>query len=305
MKLSQRVKDSLDECRMLVLGVQVLLGFAYRGFFEPRFDGLSPLVRACKLGSLALQLFVMAFLLVPVAWHRIASQGEDTPQLEGITRTAATTSLAPFAVALGIEIAVAGLMTHGPVLGAASGAVITAFALFAWYVLPRAQRRRDLTKESEMEPTKLSKKIDHALIECRVVLPGSQALLGFQLITTLMTSFTELPPASKIVHFASLASVAISVVLLMFPAAYHRIAENGDFTERLLSKASAAIIAALAFLAVGMSGDFYVVVQKVTGSAAIAGVAGGATLLVFAIAWFGSRIAARSSADGRALAPHR
>jgi hypothetical protein len=38
--LGRKVKNALDEARILVLGVQVLLGFQYRGFMEPGYERL-------------------------------------------------------------------------------------------------------------------------------------------------------------------------------------------------------------------------------------------------------------------------
>jgi hypothetical protein len=42
------------------------------------------------------------------------------------------------------------------------------------------------------------------LTEARVVLPGVQALLGFQLISVISQSFEKLPTSSKLVHAVSL-----------------------------------------------------------------------------------------------------
>ena len=66
-------------------------------------------------------------------------------------------------------------------------------------------------------------KIEQMLTEARVVLPGAQALFGFQLAIVLTQSFEQLPSASKITYVASLFLVALPIVLLMAPAAYHRI----------------------------------------------------------------------------------
>jgi hypothetical protein len=51
---------------------------------------------------------------------------------------------------------------------------------------------------TENQETPLSIKIDHMLTEARVVLPGAQALLGFQLIAVLTKPFEQLPPALKL-----------------------------------------------------------------------------------------------------------
>jgi hypothetical protein len=39
-KLSGKVKIALDETRMLILGVQILVGFQFRIVFEDAFDRL-------------------------------------------------------------------------------------------------------------------------------------------------------------------------------------------------------------------------------------------------------------------------
>ena len=39
-KLSDKVKTALDETRMLILGVQILVGFQFRTVFEDGFDQL-------------------------------------------------------------------------------------------------------------------------------------------------------------------------------------------------------------------------------------------------------------------------
>ncbi len=49
----------------------------------------------------------------------------------------------------------------------------------------------------------LSAKIEEMLTEARVVLPGAQALLGFQLAVALTHSFERLPFSSRLVHAAA------------------------------------------------------------------------------------------------------
>src|SRR5205823_10297737 len=63
--------------------------------------------------------------------------------------------------------------------------------------------------------------------EARMVLPGIQALFGFQLIAAFNTRFTELELADRAVHLSALILVALAIALIMTPAAYHRICEPG------------------------------------------------------------------------------
>jgi len=83
--LRTKVKNALDEARILVLGTQVLLGFQYRAFFEPAFDRLPRTNQDLKVVGLALLLGVMGLLLVPAARHRLVERGEDTPELHRFT----------------------------------------------------------------------------------------------------------------------------------------------------------------------------------------------------------------------------
>ena len=89
--------------------------------------------------------------------------------------------------------------------------------------------------------TPLKDKINDVLTEARVILPGSQAVLGFQFIVMLGPGFDKLPRASQWVHLASLSLMALSTILLMTPAAYHRIVEGGESTQRFLRFASRAL----------------------------------------------------------------
>jgi len=101
------------------------------------------------------------------------------------------------------------------------------------------------------------------------VLPGVQALLGFQLASVISQSFERLPASSKTVHAASLGCIAVAVILLIAPAAYHRIVFSGQDTEEVHRFGSWLVTCATAPLALGLSGDIYVVLTEITASAMI------------------------------------
>ena len=50
----------------------------------------------------------------------------------------------------------------------------------------------------EEEQTPLKTKIEQMLTEARVVIPGAQALLGFQLIAVLTKAFADLPEGCEL-----------------------------------------------------------------------------------------------------------
>ena len=118
----------------------------------------------------------------------------------------------------------------------------------------------------ESSDTPLHAKIEQMLTEARVVLPGAQALFGFQLAIVLTQSFEQLPQTSRMVHATAIFLVALTVVLLMAPAAYHRIVYAGEDTQDMYRVGSAMVTVATLPLALGLAADIYVVIAKIAGS---------------------------------------
>jgi hypothetical protein len=293
-RLKDKVQNALDEARLLILGTQVLLGLEFRSVFESGFEHLPMHSRYLKLVSLTVLLVAVALLVWPGSYHRIISEGNDSEELHQFTSRVMLFALMPFAVALGLDLFVAGEKLGGSFVGTAIGVVVTGLAIGFWYLLESIERKRHIekkrmtTKKPESQRrTRMKDKIRHVLTEARVVLPGAQALLGFQLVTFLMEGFDKLPSVSKYIHLISLCLTAVSIILLMTPAAYHRIVEQGEETEHFHRFASKTLIAAMVPLALALCGDFFVVVRAVTESAEAALVCGVVMLLLFFGLWFG------------------
>src|SRR5690348_9471881 len=94
----------------------------------------------------------------------------------------------------------------------------------------------------EFERLQLKDETRTAVEEARMVLPGIQALFGFQLIAVFNQRFSELSSQAQLLHLTSIGFVTLSIALVMAPAAYDRIAERGwasrhfiTLTSRLLS----------------------------------------------------------------------
>jgi Family of unknown function (DUF6328) len=73
----------------------------------------------------------------------------------------------------------------------------------------------------------LEEEATHATDEARMVLPGVQAILGFQLIAVFNQRFQELSEGRQILHISAFVLLAAAMGLIMTPAAYHRQAERG------------------------------------------------------------------------------
>lgn len=289
MELKEKVQHALNESRMLIMGVQVLLGFTLEVFLMRRFDAMPSPAHELALASTAFLLIAVVLLLAPAARHRLVEHGVDTGALHSFAMRACSAALLPFALALGIDFDIALSRTLGAGFAALGGAFVTVATLGAWYAWPLHARSPNAKRSDPgmRSPTKLNDKIQQVLIEVRVVLPGTQALLGFQFAGVLQDDYDALPRASKLVHLGGLGFLGISVVLLMLPAAFHRLAENGEISERLHRVSSRALLAAMTALALGIACSVYVVVQKTMGAASVAALSSGGWLLVSLTTWFG------------------
>ena len=143
--------------------------------------------------------------------------------------------------------------------------MLTATGLSLLYGLGFSLRKTRKSPPPESE-TSLKTKIEQLLTEARVIIPGGQALLGFQFVATLTKAFETLPQAIKWVHAAALAAVALSVLLLMTPAALHRLAFHGEDDPQFFEIGSRLVVAAALPLALGISADVAVVAYKITES---------------------------------------
>jgi hypothetical protein len=294
-KLKDKVQNALDEGRILLLGTQVLIGFGYRAFFEERFETLARWVKWAQLLSVALLLVTFCLLSLPATYHRLVARGEDREDVHAFATRVMSFALLPLALALGLDYAVATARTVSPRAAIASAAAAAAVALAAWYVytLGAAARHRHAEEEGEMERTQVTDKIRHVLTEVRMVLPGAQALLGFQFAVALTRSFDELPYALRLLHLVVLGLIGLSVVLLITPAAYHRIVERGEETEHFHVLASRFVLAAMVPLALALSGDLLIVTYKTAKSYPAALGAAAASLATFFGLWFGVTLAIR------------
>jgi hypothetical protein len=143
-----------------------------------------------------------------------------------------------------------------------------------------------MDEPQESERVKLSQAASYLLDECRMVLPGVQAIFGFQLIAIFNQRFSEdLPERLQQAHFLSLTLVALSAALVMTPAAYHRLTDLTKVTRRFLALSSRFMLASMVLLALGLATDYYVVGYLVFESHAVAAAAAVLLALLTAL-WF-------------------
>jgi len=126
----------------------------------------------------------------------------------------------------------------------------------------------------------------HLLEECRMVLPGIQALFGFQLIAVFNQGFGEkLSHAQQLVHLAAIVLTTLAMALVMTPAALHRQAEPTSVSERFLWIASNVVLAGMFPLALAVGLDAYLVANVVLHNDGAAAALAIALVAVFFFLW--------------------
>ena len=120
-----------------------------------------------------------------------------------------------------------------------------------------------------------------------MVLPGVQALFGFQLIAVFNDRFAHnLSTALQALHLLAIALVALSAALVMTPAAYHREVEPRQVSEAFLRRSSRLLVFGMFALASGINLDFYLVSRLILGNALISLALALLLFLLFMMLWF-------------------
>jgi hypothetical protein len=148
-------------------------------------------------------------------------------------------------------------------------------------------------------PTPLHAKIEQLLTEARVILPGAQALLDFQLIVMMTKAFDQLAPEAQTIHLIALMSLVLAIVLLISPAAIHRVAFQGLDDRRFLGAASPILTMALVPLAASISCDMWVALFKLYGTETLPTVGALITAALLSGLWFLLPLAIRASRNTR------
>jgi hypothetical protein len=115
------------------------------------------------------------------------------------------------------------------------------------------------------EELKLSQAAQYLLDESRMVLPGIQAIFGFQLMSVFSERFKELGEGEQRLHYVAIALVVAAIAIVMTPAAYHRTQEANQVTDTFIVVSSRLLLAGMLPLAVALCLDLYLLGQMIFG----------------------------------------
>jgi amino acid transporter len=126
----------------------------------------------------------------------------------------------------------------------------------------------------------VNRELSELLGELRVALPGVQVLFGFLLAAAFQPRFALLSAPLRVVFIVTLLSSAVSVVLLVAPAAQHRLRFRARDKEPMLLRFNRLAIAGLLCLGVALAGAVLLVTTDLDGPVVGVSATGGLLALV-------------------------
>ena len=146
LELFQAAEVLLEECRMVLPGIQGLFGFQLVAVFSAHFhEQLSPGEQELHLLAIALTCLAIALVMAPAATHRQTDPCEVSLAFIRMSSRLLLWSMAPLALGLCLDFyLVARVITGSEALAWSAAALFALFGWF-WYFLPRrfARRNRD------------------------------------------------------------------------------------------------------------------------------------------------------------------
>jgi uncharacterized membrane protein YuzA (DUF378 family) len=106
----------------------------------------------------------------------------------------------------------------------------------------------------ETHEQRVNRELSELLNELRVALPGVQVLFGFLLTTPFQAGFSRITMFERDIYFATLLSTAAATMLLVAPAAQHRLLFRQRDKESMLLRSNRYAIWGLVFLGASLCG---------------------------------------------------
>lgn len=139
----------------------------------------------------------------------------------------------------------------------------------------------------------LEEEVHHVISEARMVLPGVQTILGFQLMAVFNQRFELFARGEQILHLGAFLLTATAMGLIMAPAAYHRQVERDCVSRSFANMASRLLTVSMVPFLTGICLDTYLVGRLIFDSRKMALATAGGIFLILAGLWFALPLIAR------------
>jgi hypothetical protein len=115
-------------------------------------------------------------------------------------------------------------------------------------------------KQQASKELPLDKAASLVLDESRMIMPGIQALFGFQLVVVFSTTFTEkLSPFEQRLHLIAILLVVIATMIILTQAMYHRQTSEKEVAEEFIRVASRLLLLSMLPIVGSISIEVYLI----------------------------------------------
>lgn len=141
--LEEQATHMGGEARMLLPGVQTILGFQLMAVFNQRFEQFSLGEQLTHYGAFLLMAVTMALMMAPAAYHRQVECDRVSGRFIVLSTRLLTLSMVPFIVAMCLDTYLIGrLITHERTMGLIAAVGIFFILTGLWFALPAIVGRR-------------------------------------------------------------------------------------------------------------------------------------------------------------------
>lgn len=146
-----------------------------------------------------------------------------------------------------------------------------------------SEKQRDRKEIQELD---LKDVVRNVLEESRMVLPGIQALFGFQLIAVFNARFEDLSSPDKCIHMIAIVLTIVAIAFLMAPAAYHRQVERNTVSQTLVDYSSKMLCAGMVPLVLSLCLDTFLVSKMILENVLVSGLISGTAFVLLLALWY-------------------
>lgn len=141
-EIEHKIKNALNEARILVLVGEVILTFQCQEVFRPSWKELTTSMRGVKVAAITLMLLALALLLSPASEHALVERGECTQDFHRRVSRRVTPAMAIFAAVFALELFFSSARIVDVNAAAVLGAAALAGCLALWYAYPLLHAHR-------------------------------------------------------------------------------------------------------------------------------------------------------------------
>jgi hypothetical protein len=147
LSLSEAAQYLLDECRMVLPGIQTLFGFQLIVVFNSGFDQkLNSTEQQLHLIAIVLVATAVAIIMTPAAYNRQTTPMEVTADFVRLSTRLLLWSMFPLAVGISLDLYLIGRVIAGSIGGGVLSAGVFAVYVVLWFLLPRIRLIRRLIR---------------------------------------------------------------------------------------------------------------------------------------------------------------